>query len=319
MIRTNMEELEFQSKKERKQHIWVEKYRPHKLEDYLGNQMVKDTFKKYVADQDFCHLFLYGPPGTGKTTLAKMLVREIDCDFIYINASDERGIDTIRDKIKGFASSSGFKPLKVIIMDEADQLTQPAQASLRPYMEMYALTTRFILTGNYHEKILAPIMSRLQSFELIPPSKKEVAIYLTGILKTENVQYTPEEMAAVINAYYPDIRKCIQVCQQSSHSGVLRVSKESLVQYDVKNKIMEFLKVRAPLADIRRYIVDQNITRFEEIYQHLYDNLDKYAEGKLGSMILNLADAVRDDTLVANKQIIFLEFLVKSLKSLKNS
>lgn len=312
-----MEELELQPRREKKQHIWVEKYRPHRLDEYLGNQTVKDTFKKYVEDQDFCHIFLYGPPGTGKTTLAKMLVKEINCDSIYINASDERGIDTIRDKIKGFASSAGFKPLKVIIMDEADQLTQPAQASLRPYMEMFALTTRFILTGNYHEKILAPIMSRLQAFELLPPPKKDVALHLMEIFKKENVTFTNEEMAVIINAYYPDIRKCIQVAQQSSLSGTLKASKENLVQYDVRNKILEFLKVRAPLADIRKYIADQNLTRFEEVYQHLFDNLDKYAEGKQGSMILNLADAIRNDTLVINKQIVFLEFIIKSLVSLK--
>lgn len=317
MTKVDMEELEFHSKKDRGQHIWVEKYRPNKLEDYLGNQSIKETFLSYIKNQDMCHTFLYGPPGTGKTTLAKMLVREIECDSIYINASDENGIETIREKIKNFAASSGFKPLKIIILDEADYLTQPAQASLRPVMEMYAMNTRFILTGNYHEKISDPIISRVQSFELLPPSKKEVAIHLTEILKKENVSFTPGELAVVINAYYPDIRKCIQVSQQSSLSGSLKVTKDNLVQYDIRNKIMEFLKVRAPLADIRRYVIDQNIMRFEEIYQHLYDNLDKYAEGKMGSMILNLADAVRDDTLVANKQIIFMEFLVKSLKSLK--
>jgi replication factor C small subunit len=113
-----MEELEFQPKKERKQHIWVEKYRPTKLEDYLGNDTIKETFKAFVANQDFGHLLLCGKQGSGKTSIAKMLVKAINCDHIYINASDERGIDVIRDKIKGFASSSGFKPLKIIILDE---------------------------------------------------------------------------------------------------------------------------------------------------------------------------------------------------------
>jgi replication factor C small subunit len=182
---------------------------------------------------------------------------------------------------------------------------------------VYALNTRFILTANYHERIIEPILSRVQAFELKPPSKKEVAMHLDSILNKENVIYTPEDLVTIINTYYPDIRKSIQLCQQSSLSGTLKLSKENLVECDVRNKILEFLKVRAPLADIRKYITDQNLTRFEEVYQHLFDNLDKYAEGKQGSMILNLADAIRNDTLVVNKQIVFLEFIIKSLVSLK--
>lgn len=312
-----MEEILIASKKERKQHIWVEKYRPNKLEDYVGNEVVKTTFKKYVEDQDFPHLLLHGRPGTGKTTLAKMLVKSVDCDSIYINASDERTLDVVREKVVGFASSSGFKPLKVIILDEFDGIAPLTQKILRSVMETYALNTRFILTANYYEKIIEPVLSRVQAYELVPPSKKEVAVHLTGILKQENTQYTPEELAVVINSYYPDIRKCIQVCQQSSLTGILKVSKENLIQNDVKNKIMEFLKVRSPLIEIRKYVIEQNITRFEEIYQHLYDNLDKYAEGKQASMILNIADAEVRESMVVNKQIVFMEFIVKSLNSLK--
>lgn len=314
-----MDELELIPKQDRIHHIWVEKYRPQKLSDYLGNDHIKETFKSYVKNQDFCHMFLYGPPGTGKTTLAKLLVKEVSCDFIYINSSDERGIDTIRDKIKNFASSSGFKPLKVIILDESDYLTPVAQASLRPVMEVYAKNTRFILTGNYHERISDPIKSRVQMFELTPPSMKEVALHLIEILKKENITFTNEDLALVVKTYYPDIRKVIQYSQQCSLTGTLKISQSNLIELDIRNKIMEMLKVRSSFSDIRKYLTDQNLTRFEEVYQHLYDNVDKYADGKQASMILNLADAIRNDTMVANKEIVFMEFIIKSLKSLKST
>ncbi len=312
-----MEEFEIVERRDKKQHIWVEKHRPNKLSEYLGNELIKETFGHYIQAQDFCHLFLYGPPGTGKTTLAKLLVKEVCCDSIYINASNERGIDTIRDKITSFASSCGFKPLKVIILDEADFLTGPAQASLRPVMEMYAMNTRFILTGNYHEKISEPIMSRVQSFELLPPSKRDVAIHLINVLKSENITFTNEELAIIVNTYYPDIRKIIQVSQQSSLTGTLKVSKANLVQYDIRNKIVEMLKVRSPAVDIKKYVIEQNLNRFEELYQHLFENVDTYAEGKQASVLLKIADGARNDTLSPMKQIQFVACIIEILKSLK--
>lgn len=313
-----MEELEVLPRKEKKQHIWVEKYRPNKLSEFIGNDLIKETFSHYIQTQDFCHLFLYGPPGTGKTSMARLLVKEVLCDSVYINASNERGIDTIRDRITSFASSSGFKPLKVIILDEADGLTVVAQASLRPVMEMYSMNTRFILTGNYHEKIMEPIMSRVQSFELLPPSKKEVAIHLIEILKNEKIEYSNEELAIIVNTYYPDIRKIIQVAQQSSFTGTLKVSKANLVQHDIRNKIVEMLRVRASSMDFRKYIVEQNLMRFESIYQHLWENIDKFAGDKHASVIIKIADGIRNDTLGPNKQITFLACMIEILKTLKS-
>lgn len=312
-----MEELEILPRREKKHHIWVEKYRPNKLDDYLGNPLIKDTFKRYVLDQDFGHLLLYGPPGTGKTTLAKMLVKEVACDSLYVNASSENGIDTIRNKITSFVSCSGFKPLKVVIFDEADYLSHNAQASLRPIMEMYAMNTRFILTGNYHEKISEPIISRVQAFQLTPPPKKDVALHLIEILKQENITYTNEDLAAIVNTYYPDIRKIIQLAQQFSLTGMLKLSRTDLIESDCKNKLVELLKVKSPFLEIRKFITEQNLTRFEDVYDHLYEHLDKYADGKHAAIILKIADGVRDDSLVVNKQIVFLACIIEILKVLK--
>jgi replication factor C small subunit len=140
--------------------LWVEKYRPDILENYVGNENLKETISKYIEQNDIQNLIFYGPAGTGKTTLAKLLVKNINCDFIYINASDERGIETIRDKVSGFASTMSFKPLKVVILDEADFLTIQAQASLRNVIETFSKSTRFILTCNYIERIIDPLQSR---------------------------------------------------------------------------------------------------------------------------------------------------------------
>jgi DNA polymerase III delta prime subunit len=312
-----MEELEIVPKKEKKQHIWVEKYRPNKLEDYLGNALIKETFSLYVKNQDFPHILLCGGPGTGKTTLAKMLTKSVDCEFIYINASDERTIDTVRDKIKNFVSSAGFKPLKAIILDEFDGMPELSQRTLRSVMETYALRNRFILTANYKERIIEAIESRCQKLELISPTKKEVALHLIKILQQENVEFRNEDLAEIITSQWPDIRKIIQVCQQSSLTGTLKLSQQALISQNTKNRILDLLIKKSSFQEIRKFVVEQDLKKFEEIYEYLYENLDKFAEGKQASVILKLADGQRDDILSVNKQISFLATIIGILQALK--
>ena len=158
--------------------LWVEKYRPQNLDKYIGNEHLIEKAKVWIESGDIPHLLLYGKAGTGKTTLAKMLTNSIDCDYLYINASDERKLEMVREKVKSFASTIGFKDMKVIILDEADYITPTSQAALRNVMETFSKHCRFILTCNFVERIIDPIQSRCQSFQIIPPSKKEVAIHL---------------------------------------------------------------------------------------------------------------------------------------------
>ena len=165
--------------------LWVEKYRPTDLSTYIGNEHLKSKVSVYLESEDVPHLLLYGRAGTGKTTLAKIITKNIDCDYMYINASDENKVDDVRNKIKTFASSVGFKSLKVIILDECDYLTPNAQAALRNLMETFSKHCRFILTCNYVERIIDPIQSRCQSYKVIPPSKKEVAQQMVHILTEE--------------------------------------------------------------------------------------------------------------------------------------
>ena len=154
--------------------LWVEKYRPITLEEYIGNEVIKNKIADYLKQGSIQNLLFHGVAGTGKTTLAKLIAKNLNCDLLYLNASDERGIDTIREKIIPFASSMSFNDIKIIILDEADYLTPQAQATLRNTIESCSKTTRFILTCNYLERIISPLQSRCQTFEITPPSKTEV-------------------------------------------------------------------------------------------------------------------------------------------------
>ena len=162
-------------------YLWTERFRPILLENYIGNEFFKKDIKKWIEEGNIPNIILSGGAGVGKTTSAKLIVQNIDCDFLYLNCSDENGIDTIREKVKTFASSASFKPLKIIILDESDFLTINAQAALRNMIETFSLTTRFIFTCNYFERIIEPIQSRLERYELKPPSKSEVAKFCKNI------------------------------------------------------------------------------------------------------------------------------------------
>ena len=211
--------------------LWVEKYRPQDLSTYVGNEALKTKVERFLDDGNVPHLLLYGRAGGGKTTLAKIIVNHVDCDYLYINASDERNIDLVRDKLKTFASSVGFKPMKVVILDEADYLNvNSAQPALRNLMETFSAHCRFILTCNYVEKIIDPIQSRCQTYKIVPPSKKEVAVHSKTILEKENISFDLDDLALVVTAGYPDMRKVINELQRMSIDGKLSVDKHVMIQ-----------------------------------------------------------------------------------------
>ena len=268
--------------------LYVEKYRSKILNEYVGNEQLKQIVSQYIAKNDIQNLLLYGTPGTGKTTLAKLIVNNINCDFLYINASDERGIDTIRDKVQGFASSASFKPIKVIILDEADFLTIQAQASLRNIIETYSRTTRFILTCNYLERIIDPLQSRCQVLKITPPSKKELAQHVSTILDQESIYYEVSDLASIVNKHYPDIRKILNTCQVNTVDNKLTVDNSILTSSSYKDAILKELKSpsKNSFKNIRQILADSNLDDFEEIYRFLYDNLDEYGNNDLAKAMI---------------------------------
>ena len=285
----------FEYQQEENNHsLWVEKYRPNKLEDYVGNEHLKSKVETYLESGDVPHLLLYGRAGTGKTTLAKLIVNSLDCDYIIINASDENNVDTVRNKVKNFASSMGFKPFKIIIMDEFDYMSQNAQAILRNLMETFSKHCRFILTCNYVEKVIEPIQSRCQSFQIIPPTKKDVAIQMSKILKAESIEFDPKDLVPIIDSSYPDIRKVINTCQMNSTKGKLKVDVQNLLENDYKMKVLDILKSnddkRNKYMKIRQALIDSKVTDFTDLFTLLYDKVDEYAADNTSGVILLLAD-----------------------------
>ena len=297
--------------------LWVEKYRPTDLSTYVGNEHLKDKVKIYLENGDVPHLLLYGRAGTGKTTLAKIIVKNIDCDYLYVNASDENKIDDVRNKIKTFAASVGFRNLKIIILDEADFLTPNAQAALRNLMETFSKHCRFILTCNYVERIIDPIQSRCQSYKVVPPSKKEVAQQLVDILDDERCTYELDDIALIVNAGYPDIRRVINSAQRQVVDGKLTIDTSSVIQNNYKLQLLEMLSNGSKLSDIRQLIADNSISDYSEIYRLLYDEVETYGKGKVAECILNIAEAQYQDVNVVDKEINFMSLIIRLIRILK--
>ena len=302
--------------------LFVEKYRSKTLDEYVGNEQLKQIVHQYLKNNDLQNLLLYGTPGTGKTTLAKLIVNNFDCDYLYINASDERGIDTIRDKVQGFASSASFKPIKIIILDEADFLTIQAQASLRNIIETYSRTTRFILTCNYLERIIDPLQSRCQVLKITPPSKKEVAQHVSTILDQESINYELEDLALVVNKHYPDIRKILNTCQVNNVEGTLKIDKTVLASNSYKDGVLKELKSpsKSSFKNIRQILADSNLDDFEEIYRFLYDNLDEYGNNDLSKamIVIEIESYMYHANFRIDKEINVMALLASILKIINN-
>ena len=300
--------------------LWVEKYRPTTLDNYIGNEHLKDKVSVYLESGDLPHLLLYGKAGTGKTTLAKLLVKNIECDYMYINASDENNVDTVRTKVKNFASTIGFKDMKIIILDECDYITPNAQAALRNLMETFSKHCRFILTCNYVERIIDPIQSRCQSFQIIPPSRGEVAKHTHDILISENVTHEMDDLKVLIDSGYPDIRRIINSSQRNVVNGKLKLDTSSILQNDYKLKLVKVLKTqnkKTAFKDIRQLLADNKITDFSDLFRLLYDDVDDWGKGHVAECILILAKYELSDSQVVDKEINAMAMLIELLGVIK--
>ena len=301
-------------------YLWVEKYRPSNLGTYIGNEHLKSKVSIYLESGDLPHLLLFGKAGTGKTTLAKLLVKNIECDYLYINASDENSVDTVRNKVRQFASTVGFKDLKIIILDECDYITPNAQAALRNLMETFSKHCRFILTCNYVERIIEPIQSRCQIFEIIPPSKPEVAQRLNQILEEEEINYELQDLKILIDSNYPDIRRTINSAQRNVINLQLKLDTVSIIQNDYKLKLLEILKTqdkKNAFKNVRQLIADSQIRDFADLFRLLYDEVDSYGQGHIAECILVIAKYELSDSQVVDKEINAMAMLIELLGVIK--
>jgi replication factor C small subunit len=305
----------------KKEHtLWVERYRSQTLENYVGNENIKSTIEKYLQQNDIQNFLFYGPAGTGKTTLAKLIVNNLDCDFMYINASDERGIDTIRDKVSGFASAASFKPLKVIILDEADFITIQGQAALRNVIETYSRTTRFILTCNYVERIIDPLQSRCQVIKITPPSKSEIARHVADILDKEGTEYDLKNLALIVSKNYPDLRKILNTCQSSTLDNTLKPDASIIVSSTYHTQILNILKkpTSSSFNQSRQVIADSGVNDYDDLFRFLFENIKEYAPNKAGEIIIILSEMQYQSGFRIDKEINIMSCLSQILHVLLN-
>jgi len=303
-----------------KNSLWVEKYRPSNLDTYIGNEHLKSKVKVYLESGDLPHLLLFGRAGTGKTTLAKLLVNNIDCDYLYINASDENSVEVVREKVKNFASTLGFQDMKVIILDECDYITPNAQAALRNLMETFSKHCRFILTCNFVERIIDPIQSRCQSFQIIPPDRKQVALHVSNILKNEKVDATVDDIVTIVNGGYPDIRRVINSVQRQVVNGKLVIDEGMAIQNDYKLQVLDILKTqdkKNSFKNIRQTLADSKVTDFSDLFRLLFDTVDDWGRGHVAECILTLSQYQQSDAVVVDKEINIMAMFVEVIGKIK--
>jgi DNA polymerase III delta prime subunit len=291
--------------------LWVEKYRPTKIVDYVfKDEAQRRQVNNWIREQSIPHLLFSGGAGVGKTTLAKVLLNEIgiqDFDVLEINASRENSIDVVRDKITNFVQMIPFGPFKVVLLDEADYLTINAQAILRGVMETYSSTARFILTCNYPNKVIPALHSRCQGFHVDKTDKTEYTARVATILVNENVEFDLDTLDTYVKIAYPDLRKCINIVQQNvtEDKKLFSPTAGNDDVSDYKIEMVELFK-KGKIPEARELICNKaRPEEIEDIYRWMYDNIELFGkdEETMDSAILIIKQGLVDHTLVSDTEI----------------
>lgn len=301
--------------------LWVEKYRPKTVSEYVFRDSAQQAqVKSWIKEGSIPHLLLSGSPGIGKTTLAKILLNELEIpeyDVLEINASRERGIGEVRERITNFISMMPFGPFKVVLLDEADYLTPEAQAAMRGVMEEFSMTSRFILTCNHPNQIIPAIHSRCQSFHFEKIDQTEFTARVATILVTEEVDFDLDTLDTYVKVTYPDLRKCINLVQQNVRDKKLMAATSSDAgMQDWKINMVELFK-SGKITDARKLIcASARPEEIEGIYRWMYDNLSVFSEDeeKQDQAVLIIKQGLVDHTLIADPEINLSATLIKLAK-----
>jgi replication factor C small subunit len=262
--------------------LWVEKYRPTIIDDYVfRDDSQREQVKRWIKEKSIPHLLFSGSPGVGKTTLAKILIQAIginEYDILEINASRENNIDTIRTKITNFVQTMPFGDLKVVLLDEADYITPNGQAALRGVMETYHASARFILTCNYPNRVIPALHSRCQGFHIEKLDLNEFTARVAKVLLTENVEFELDTLDTFVRSTHPDMRKCLNTCQMNSVNGKLAgLSDDENSSADYHYKVVELFK-KGKIHEARALLCSSvRPDEMESMFRWLYDNLDLWS------------------------------------------
>ncbi len=298
--------------------LWVEKYRPKTVDGYVfRDENHRRQIQAWIKEGSIPHLLLSGSPGIGKTTLAKVLLNEIGIsgyDVLEVNASRETGIDFIRDKIVPFISMIPFGPFKVVLLDEADRLSQQAQDSLKGIIEEYSKFSRFILTCNTPSRILPPLHSRLQQMHFSNIDQTEFTARAATILVEEGVEFDLDTLDTYVKAVYPDLRKCINLIQQNSFENKLvNPRNEDSGVSDFKIEMVELFKQRKIEAARKLICASARPDEIGSIFRWLYDNIDLFGDDEetKDKALFIIKQGLLDHSVIADPEINLSATLVK--------
>lgn len=292
--------------------LYVEKYRPKTLDEIILTDDLKDKFKEYIEQKYVPHMLLNGTPGIGKTTIAKILANTISAeDYLFVCASDHNSVEDIRGKVKGFCSTMGFSKFKIVILDECDAISLNGQMMLRNLLEEFHETCRFILTCNHGERVLDAVKSRCQSFDLVSPDMKSVAIRCLEILKTEGIKCeNKDDIKALVKRFYPDIRKVINNLQKMTLNGEFKyIESKTLEDQDI---LIEALKV-GDLKKITKELLGPGCD-YIVLYRVLFDRAEELSPTNKIEIMLIVGEHHKYHAMVIDPQIHFRTCLLNIAK-----